>query len=36
MKLAIAGGTGLVGRHVVATAHTRGHEVVVLSRSLGV
>ena len=28
--------TGLVGRHVVATAQARGHEVVVLSRSLGV
>ena len=36
MKLAIAGGTGLVGRHVVATAQARGHEVVALSRSLGV
>jgi uncharacterized protein YbjT (DUF2867 family) len=36
MKLAVAGGTGLVGRHVVATAQARGHEVVVLSRSVGV
>jgi uncharacterized protein YbjT (DUF2867 family) len=36
MKLAIAGGTGLVGRHVVAAAQARGHEVVVLSRSAGV
>jgi uncharacterized protein YbjT (DUF2867 family) len=36
MKLAIAGGTGLVGRHVVASARGQGHEVVVLSRSVGV
>jgi uncharacterized protein YbjT (DUF2867 family) len=36
MKLAIAGGTGLVGRHVVAAAQAQGHEVVVLSRSVGV
>jgi uncharacterized protein YbjT (DUF2867 family) len=36
MKLAIAGGTGLVGRHVVAAAEAQGHEVTVLSRSLGV
>ena len=36
MKLAIAGGTGLVGTHVVATAQAHGHEVVVLSRSAGV
>uniref|UniRef100_A0A942Y980 NAD(P)H-binding protein n=1 Tax=Neobacillus citreus TaxID=2833578 RepID=A0A942Y980_9BACI len=32
MKIAIAGGTGTVGRHVVRAAHERGHDVVVLSR----
>ena len=36
MKLAVAGGTGTVGRHVVDVAHARGHEVVVLARSTGV
>lgn len=36
MKLAIAGGTGVVGRHVVEVAHTLGHETVVLARSTGV
>jgi uncharacterized protein YbjT (DUF2867 family) len=36
MKLAIAGGTGLIGRHVVDAAQAEGHEVVVLSRSVGV
>jgi uncharacterized protein YbjT (DUF2867 family) len=36
MKLAIAGGTGLVGRYVVEGAERAGHEVVVLSRSRGV
>lgn len=36
MRIAIAGGTGLVGRHVVEHAQRRGHEVVVLSRSQGV
>ena len=36
MKLAIAGGTGTVGVHVVEVARERGHEVVVLSRSAGV
>ncbi|GAA3921423.1 SDR family oxidoreductase [Microbacterium invictum] len=35
MKLAIAGGTGTVGRHVVAVARDRGHDVVVLARSQG-
>ena len=36
MRLAVAGGTGVVGRHVVAVARDRGHEVVVLARSEGV
>ncbi|OZC82899.1 3-beta hydroxysteroid dehydrogenase [Rhodococcus sp. 06-418-5] len=36
MKLAVAGGTGTVGVHVVEVARERGHEVVVLSRSAGV
>jgi uncharacterized protein YbjT (DUF2867 family) len=36
MKLAIAGGTGVVGRHVVSAAQAQGHEVTVLSRSAGV
>ncbi|OZC60978.1 3-beta hydroxysteroid dehydrogenase [Rhodococcus sp. 06-470-2] len=36
MKLAVAGGTGTVGVHVVEVARERGQEVVVLSRSAGV
>ncbi|MBY4274219.1 SDR family oxidoreductase [Rhodococcus fascians] len=36
MKIAVAGGTGTVGTHVVEVARERGHEVVVLSRSVGV
>ncbi|WP_424467117.1 SDR family oxidoreductase [Pseudoclavibacter helvolus] len=36
MKIAIAGGTGCVGRLVVEQARTRGHEIVVLTRSNGV
>ena len=36
MKLAIAGGTGVVGRHVVEVAHALGHEAAVLTRSTGV
>jgi uncharacterized protein YbjT (DUF2867 family) len=36
MKLAIAGGTGVVGRHVVNAAQAQDHEVTVLSRSTGV
>lgn len=35
MRIAVAGGTGVVGRHVVAAAEARGDEVVVLSRSTG-
>jgi uncharacterized protein YbjT (DUF2867 family) len=35
-RVGIAGGTGLVGRHVVAALHRSGHEAVVLSRATGV
>ncbi|WP_030183543.1 SDR family oxidoreductase [Streptomyces sp. NRRL S-813] len=36
MKIAVAGGTGLVGQLVVDTLRARGHLPVVLSRSQGV
>lgn len=36
MRVAVAGGTGTVGRHVVSHARAAGHDVVVLSRSGGV
>ncbi|MFF1883415.1 SDR family oxidoreductase [Pseudarthrobacter sp. NPDC058196] len=36
MRIAVAGGTGTVGRHVVAVARERGHNVVSLSRAEGV
>lgn len=36
MRIAVAGGTGTVGRHIVAAARERGHQVVVLSRAKGV
>ncbi len=36
MKIAVAGGTGVVGRHVVLELEARGHEPLVLSRSRGV
>ncbi|MGA0567554.1 SDR family oxidoreductase [Rathayibacter sp. KR2-224] len=36
MKIAVAGGTGIVGRHVEAALKARGHEPVTLSRSAGV
>jgi len=35
-RIAVAGGTGVVGRHTVDAARERGHDVVVLSRSEGV
>ncbi|MGO1165920.1 MAG: SDR family oxidoreductase [Janibacter sp.] len=35
MKIAIAGGTGVLGRHVVDRARMAGHETVVLARSTG-
>lgn len=36
MKIAVAGGTGRVGRHVVEVLTERGHEVVAMSRATGV
>ncbi|GAW50315.1 MULTISPECIES: SDR family oxidoreductase [unclassified Nocardioides] len=36
MRIAVAGGTGLVGRLVVDRARERGHDVVALARSEGV
>lgn len=35
MRIAVAGGTGAVGRHVVTAARAAGHEPLVLSRSTG-
>jgi nucleoside-diphosphate-sugar epimerase len=35
MRIALAGGTGTVGRHVTETARAAGHDVTVLSRSTG-
>jgi NADH dehydrogenase len=34
MKVAVAGGSGFVGRHVVVALRARGHTVVILSRGL--
>jgi uncharacterized protein YbjT (DUF2867 family) len=36
MKIAVAGGTGRVGRHVVDLLEAGGHDVVTMSRSNGV
>ena len=36
MKIAVAGGTGLVGKFVVTAAENRGHEVVSISRRNGI
>jgi uncharacterized protein YbjT (DUF2867 family) len=35
VRIVIAGGSGTVGKHVVAAARRRGHEAVVLSRGTG-
>jgi uncharacterized protein YbjT (DUF2867 family) len=35
-KIAVAGATGRVGRHVVDVLEARGHEVTAMSRSQGV
>jgi uncharacterized protein YbjT (DUF2867 family) len=35
-KIAVAGGTGRVGRHLVGVLEERGHHVVPISRSVGV
>lgn len=36
MRIAVAGGTGTIGRYVVGAAADAGHDTVVLSRSRGV
>lgn len=36
MRIAVAGGTGMVGAHVTRVVRERGHEPVVLARSTGV
>ena len=36
MRMAVAGGTGTVGRYVVEEAERRGHRVIVLTRSNGI
>ena len=36
MKIAVAGATGSVGRHVVDVLEARGHDVVAILRSNGV
>ncbi len=36
MKIAVAGATGVVGRHVVELAQRSGHDVVALTRASGV
>lgn len=36
MRIAVAGGTGVVGRHIVEALRTAGHDAVVLSRAAGV
>jgi uncharacterized protein YbjT (DUF2867 family) len=36
MKIAVAGGTGTVGRHIVDIVRERGHDPVILTRSAGV
>jgi uncharacterized protein YbjT (DUF2867 family) len=36
MRIAVAGGTGLIGRMVTEAARAEGHEAVVISRSAGV
>jgi uncharacterized protein YbjT (DUF2867 family) len=36
MRIAVAGGTGTVGAHVVSAARAAGHDVIALSRAEGV
>ena len=36
MRIAVAGGTGVVGRHTVEAVRAAGHDAVVLTRSQGV
>ena len=35
-KIALAGATGTLGRHIVDVLEAQGHDVVGMSRSLGV
>ena len=35
-KIAVAGATGTLGRHIVDVLEAQGHDVVGMSRSLGV
>ena len=35
-KIAVAGATGTLGRHVLDVLEAQGHDVVGMSRSLGV
>jgi nucleoside-diphosphate-sugar epimerase len=35
-KIAVAGATGTVGRHIVDVLEAQGHAIVGMSRSLGV
>jgi uncharacterized protein YbjT (DUF2867 family) len=36
MRVAVVGGTGLVGQHVVRALRGSGHEALVVARSTGV
>jgi nucleoside-diphosphate-sugar epimerase len=35
MRIAVIGGTGVVGRHTVAALRRAGHDTVVVARSRG-
>lgn len=36
MRIAVAGGTGVIGRRVAEQAQAEGHETVVLARATGI
>jgi uncharacterized protein YbjT (DUF2867 family) len=36
MRIAVIGGTGVAGRHIVASLRRLGHDAVVVARSRGV
>jgi uncharacterized protein YbjT (DUF2867 family) len=36
VRIAVAGGTGLAGRHTVTALRQAGHDAVVLARPVGV